>query len=101
MNRSTSQRIVVDSSAGLVLVGCPYRYELSFGSTAVADSAIRELDQTCVGLSLAGLVGLTAVGELYQRLLVAACALCVGVTAVEKCRHGVFNQAGSGPRSMA
>ena len=101
MIRSTSQRIFVDSSAGLVLVGCPYRYELSFGSTAVADSAIRELDQTCVGLSLAGLVGLTAVGELYQRLLVAACALCVGVTAVEKCRHGVFNQAGSGPRSMA
>ena len=84
-----------------MLIGCPNGYELSFGSTAVADSAIRELDLTCVGLSLAGLVGLTAVGELYQRLFVAAGVLCVGVTAVEKCRHGVFNQAGSGPRSMA
>ena len=81
--------------------GCSYRYELSFGSTAVADSAIDELNLRRMGLSLAGLVGLTAIGELYQRLLVAVCALCVCVTAVEKCCHGVFNQAGSGPRSMA
>ena len=35
------------------------------------------------------------------RDLIAACVLRVGLAAVEKCGHGVFNQAGSGPRSMA
>ena len=84
-----------------MLIGCPNGYELSFGSTAVADSAVGELNLRCVGLSLAGLIGVAAIGELNKRLLVAACLLRVGVTAVEKSGHGVFNQAGSGPRSMA
>ena len=54
-----------------------------------------------MSFSLTRLVGVAAIGELDQRLLVAGCALRVGVTAVEKFGHGVFNQAGSGPRSMA
>ena len=74
---------------------------IELGSTAVADSAVSELNLRCVGLSLPGLIGVAAIGELNKRLLVAACLLRVGVTAVEKSGHGVFNQAGSGPRSMA
>ena len=76
---------------------------MSFGSTAVADSAIGELNlrHMGVGFNLAGLISVAAIGELNQRLLVADCVLRVGLAAVEKCGHGVFNQAGSGPRSMA
>lgn len=55
----------------------------------------------CLYGRLARLVGVAAVGELNQRLLIAARVLGVGVAAIEKCGHGLFNQAGSGPRSMA
>ena len=93
----------MNSSAGLVIICCSNGYELSFGSTAVADSAIGELNlrHMGVGFNLAGLISVAAIGELNQRLLVADCVLRVGLAAVEKCGHGVFNQAGSGPRSMA
>jgi len=86
-----------------VLIGCSNGYELSFGSSAVADSAVGELNlrHMSLGFSLAGLISVAAIGKLNQRLVVAACVLRVGLAAVEKCGHGVFNQAGSGPRSMA
>lgn len=80
---------------------CPNRYELRICSAVVANTPVGELNVGCLYGRLARLVGVAAVGELNQRLLIAARVLGVGVAAIEKCGHGLFNQAGSGPRSMA
>ena len=93
--------MLISISAGMELFGCPNDYETSCCSAEIVNTAISELHLRDRGRGLPGQIGVAAIRELNQRLLMAHSVLRVGVTAIEKCGHGGFNQAGSGPRSMA